>query len=178
MSVESGQWVGRVHGPGSGGERVAACFEDARAWQPDVLLHGWDLGHLNAAQMAPLVTELARYSLGGSLPSSRTTAFRSGARSTMDGHEGRYPTPYLSGAVEAKRLLWKIFRSGAAPLGHASFVTGSSLSLTSFTACSSASMSASVLFPIASAIHSSIFCPRLTKNSANRSISNVCMSIP
>ena len=42
-------------------ERIAACFEDARAWQPDVLLHGWDLGHLDAAQMAyqgynPLVT--------------------------------------------------------------------------------------------------------------------------
>ena len=74
-------------------ERVAACFEDARAWLPDVLLHGWDLGHLDAAQMAPLVTELARYSLVDSLPRSRTTAFRSGARSTMDGREGRYPTP-------------------------------------------------------------------------------------
>ena len=74
-------------------ERVAACFEDARAWQPDVLLHGWDLGYLDAAQMAPLVTELARYSLADSLPGSRTTAFRSGARSTMDGREGRYPTP-------------------------------------------------------------------------------------
>ena len=74
-------------------ERVAACFEDAREWQPGVLLHGWDLGHLNAAQMAALVTELARYSLADSLPISRTTAFRSGARSTMDGREGRYPTP-------------------------------------------------------------------------------------
>ena len=74
-------------------ERVVACFEDARAWQPDVLLHGWDLGYLDAAQMAPLVTELARYSLADSLPRSRTTAFRSGARSTMDGREGRYPTP-------------------------------------------------------------------------------------
>ena len=74
-------------------QRVAACFEDAGAWQPDVLLHGWDLGYLNAAQMAPLVTELARYSLADSLPRSRTTAFRSGARSTMDGREGRYPTP-------------------------------------------------------------------------------------
>ena len=74
-------------------ERVAACFEDARVWQPDVLLHGWDLGYLDAAQMAPLVTELARYSLADSLPRSRTTAFRSGARSTMDGREGRYPTP-------------------------------------------------------------------------------------
>ena len=58
-------------------ERVAACFGDARAWQPDVLLHGWDLGYLDAGQMAPLVTELARYSLADSLPGSRTTAFRS-----------------------------------------------------------------------------------------------------
>ena len=58
-----------------------------------MLLHGWDLGYLDAAQMAPLVTELARYSLADSLPRSRTTAFRSGARSTMDGREGRYPTP-------------------------------------------------------------------------------------
>ena len=74
-------------------QRVAACFEDARAWQPDSLLHGWDLGYLNAAQMAPLVTELARYSLVDSLPRSRTIAFRSGARSTMDGRDGRYPTP-------------------------------------------------------------------------------------
>ena len=74
-------------------QRVAACFGDARAWQPDVLLHGWDHGYLNAAQMAPLVTELARYSMADSLPRSRTIAFRSGARSTMDGRDGRYPTP-------------------------------------------------------------------------------------
>ena len=74
-------------------QRVVTCLEDARAWQPDVLRHGWDFGHLNAAQTARLVTELARYSLGDSLPRSRITAFRSGARSTMDGKEGRYPTP-------------------------------------------------------------------------------------
>ena len=74
-------------------ERVAACFEDARTWQPEVLRHGWDLHHLDAAQTARLVTELARYSLADSLPRSRTTAFRSGARSTMDGKAGRYPTP-------------------------------------------------------------------------------------
>ena len=74
-------------------ERVDACFEDAKAWHPDVLLHGWDLGHLDAAQSARLVTELARYSLVESLPRSRVAAFRSGARSTMDGKEGRYPTP-------------------------------------------------------------------------------------
>ena len=80
-----GQWAIR--------ERVAACFEEARAWRPEVLLHGWDLGYLNAAQTARLVTELARYSLAESLPRSRIAAFRSGARSTMDGKEGRYPTP-------------------------------------------------------------------------------------
>ena len=74
-------------------QRVAGCFEDASALRPDVLLHGWDLGYLNAAQIAPLVTELARYSLADSLPRSRTIAFRSGARSTMDGRDGRYPTP-------------------------------------------------------------------------------------
>ena len=74
-------------------ERVAACFDDARAWRPDVLRHGWDLGHLDAAQTARLVTELARYSLAESLPRSRIAAFRSGARSAMDGKEGRYPTP-------------------------------------------------------------------------------------
>lgn len=73
--------------------RATAAFEDARAWQPDVLRHGWDLGHVDAAQTARLVTELARYSLAESLPRSRTIAFRSGARSTMDGKEGRYPTP-------------------------------------------------------------------------------------
>ena len=39
-------------------QSVAACFEDAGAWLPDVALNGWDLGHLDAAQMAPLVTAL------------------------------------------------------------------------------------------------------------------------
>lgn len=74
-------------------QRVISCFEAAKAWQPNVLLHGWDLGYLNAAQLARVVTELARYSLADSLPLSRTFAFRSGATSTMDGKEGRYPTP-------------------------------------------------------------------------------------
>ena len=73
--------------------RVGACFEAAQAWQTRMLLHGWDLGHVNAEQTARLATELARYSLADSLPRSRTAAFRSGARSTMDGKEGRYPTP-------------------------------------------------------------------------------------
>ena len=74
--------------------RVAQCFDDANRWQSDVLRHGWDLGHLEApAQVARLVTELARYSLADSLPRARTAAFRAGVRSTMDGKEGRYPTP-------------------------------------------------------------------------------------
>lgn len=80
-------------------ERVASCFEEARKQHPDVLFHGWDLGHVDQRQTARfpetarLVTELARYSLAESLPKSRTFAFRTGARSTMDGHDGRYPTP-------------------------------------------------------------------------------------
>ena len=73
--------------------RVAECLEGAKAWQPDLLRDDWGLGHLDAAQTARLVTELARYSLADSLPRSRTSAFRSGARSTMDGRQGRYPTP-------------------------------------------------------------------------------------
>lgn len=74
-------------------QRITACFEEARRWQPNILLHGWDLGYLNASQLARVVTELARYSLADSLPLSRTFAIRSGASSTMDGKEGRYPTP-------------------------------------------------------------------------------------
>lgn len=74
-------------------ERVAAAFEAARTAMPAVLGHGWDLGHLDAAQTARVVTELARYSLADALPRSRTIAFRAGARSTMDGKDGRYPTP-------------------------------------------------------------------------------------
>lgn len=73
--------------------RVTTAFNTARAAMPEVLAHGWDLGHLNAAQTARVVTELARYSLADTLPRSRTIAFRAGARSTMDGKDGRYPTP-------------------------------------------------------------------------------------
>ena len=74
--------------------RVAECFDHACRWQPDVLRHDWNLGHLeSSAQVARLVTELARYSLADSLPRTRTAAFRSGVRSTMDGKKGRYPTP-------------------------------------------------------------------------------------
>jgi type I restriction enzyme M protein len=74
-------------------ERVTSCFDEAREWQSEVLRHGWDLEHLDAAQIARLVTEVARYSLADSFPRSRTIAFRSAVRSTMDGKEGRYPTP-------------------------------------------------------------------------------------
>ena len=74
--------------------RVVECLEEARQWQPGLLRGDWGLvNHVNAEQTARLVTELARYSLADSLPMSRTAAFRSGARSTMDGRQGRYPTP-------------------------------------------------------------------------------------
>ena len=53
-------------------ERVTTCFDEAREWQAEVLRHGWDLGHLDAAQIARLMTEVARYSLADSLPRSRT----------------------------------------------------------------------------------------------------------
>lgn len=74
--------------------RIAESFDDAKRWRPDVLRNDWDLGQLEtSAQVARLVTELARYSLADSLPRARTAAFRSGVRATMDGKEGRYPTP-------------------------------------------------------------------------------------
>ncbi len=85
-------------------KRVAACFEAVHVWQPEVLKHGWDLDHLDAAQTSRLVMELARYSLADSLPRSRTIAYRSAVRSTMDGKEGRYPTP-LNVAEMAVRML-------------------------------------------------------------------------
>ena len=74
-------------------DRVAECLEEAKSWQPDLLRVDWSLEHLDAAQITRLATELARYFLADSLPKSRTEAFRSGARSTMDGRQGRYPTP-------------------------------------------------------------------------------------
>jgi len=73
--------------------RVTGAFEAARTAMPSVVAHGWDLGHLDAAQTARVATELARYSLADTLPRSRAIAFRAGARSTMDGKDGRYPTP-------------------------------------------------------------------------------------
>ena len=80
-------------GQGAIHSRVSECLDHAKAWQPSLLRHDWGLEHLNPAETARLVTELARYSLADSLPRSRTSAFRSGARSTMDGRQGRYPTP-------------------------------------------------------------------------------------
>jgi type I restriction enzyme M protein len=80
-------------GQGAIRTRVTAVFEAARLAMPTILGDGWDLGHLDAAQTARVVTELARYSLADTLPRSRLIAFRAGARSTMDGKDGRYPTP-------------------------------------------------------------------------------------
>jgi type I restriction enzyme M protein len=85
-------------------QRLTARFDEAKGWQPEVLRHGWDLGHLDAAQIARLVTELARYSLADSLPRSRTVAFRTAVRSTMDGKEGRYPTPLNVAAMAVQML--------------------------------------------------------------------------
>ena len=73
--------------------RIQACVAGAKAWRPDLFVPGWDLYIADAAQLARLVSELARYSLSETLPRSRSLAYRSIVRSTMDGREGRYPTP-------------------------------------------------------------------------------------
>jgi type I restriction enzyme M protein len=72
--------------------RITDCIISARAWQPNLLARGWDLT-LAPHETARVVTELARYSLSETQPRYRTGAFRSIARTTMDGREGRYPTP-------------------------------------------------------------------------------------
>lgn len=73
-------------------QRIKECIERAVAWQPGILTQGWSLT-LHPNQTARVVMELARYSLSETLPRYRTEAFRAIARSTMDGREGRYPTP-------------------------------------------------------------------------------------
>ena len=85
--------------------RIKNALEVAQRWHPGILRHDWGLRHFDGpSELARVVTELARYSLKESLPKSRTTAFRSGALSTMDGKAGRYPTP-LNVAEMAVRML-------------------------------------------------------------------------
>jgi type I restriction enzyme M protein len=83
--------------------RIKACIDGAIAWQPDVLSQGWILT-LDPSQTSRVVMELARYSLSETLPNYRTKAFRTIARNTMDGREGRYPTP-LNVAEMAVQML-------------------------------------------------------------------------
>jgi len=73
--------------------RIQSLVTAAKAWRPELFVPGWDLHIPDAAHLARLVAELARYSLSETLPRSRTLAYRSIVRSTMDGREGRYPTP-------------------------------------------------------------------------------------
>ena len=74
--------------------RIAECLRDAKEWQRDLLCDDWVLEpYLNPSHTARIVMELAHYSLADSLPRSRTSAFRSGAGSTMNGKQGRCPTP-------------------------------------------------------------------------------------
>jgi len=73
--------------------RIQECVRDAKGWRPQLFAPGWDLHIVDPAQLARLVMEIARYSLSETLPKSRTLAYRSIVRSTMDGREGRYPTP-------------------------------------------------------------------------------------
>jgi type I restriction enzyme M protein len=74
--------------------RIQACVAAAKGWRPELFVPGWDLFITDAAHLARLVAELARYSLSETIPRSRTLAYRSIVRSTMDGREGRYPTPH------------------------------------------------------------------------------------
>jgi type I restriction enzyme M protein len=73
--------------------RIRDCLATARYLKPELFRPGWDLQLDEPSQLAPLVAEVGRYSLSETLPRSRALAFRSMVRSTMDGREGRYPTP-------------------------------------------------------------------------------------
>lgn len=73
-------------------QRINETISAAKAWQPNLLTRGWDLT-LEPNETARVVMELARYALSETQPRFRTGAFRSVARSVMDGREGRYPTP-------------------------------------------------------------------------------------
>lgn len=84
-------------------QRIEACIRDALTWQPGLLARGWTL-NLEPHETARVVMELARYSLSETQPRYRTGAFRTIARSVMDGREGRYPTP-LNVAEMAVRIL-------------------------------------------------------------------------
>lgn len=73
-------------------QRIKESISGAKAWQPNLLTRGWELT-LEPHETARVVMELARYNLTETHPRYRTKAFRSVARSVMDGREGRYPTP-------------------------------------------------------------------------------------
>ena len=73
-------------------QRINESITAAKDWQTNVLTRGWDL-NLEAHEIARIATELARYALSETQPRFRTSAFRTVARSVMDGREGRYPTP-------------------------------------------------------------------------------------
>jgi type I restriction enzyme M protein len=74
-------------------ERIQDCVDGAKIAWPDLFRRGWDLRLDDAAQVSRIAMELARYSMSETLPSSRTWAYRGIARVTMDGQDGRYPTP-------------------------------------------------------------------------------------
>lgn len=82
-----------AHGQVAIQNRIRECVEAAKAWRQDLFAPGWDLHLVDPSQLARLVTEIARYSLSETLPRNRILAYRSIVRYTMDGREGRYPTP-------------------------------------------------------------------------------------
>lgn len=70
--------------------RIHACLEEALKWQPGVLSLGWGL-HLDEAQAARVVIEIARYSLSTTHPFDRTRAYRSIVRTVMMDEKGVTP---------------------------------------------------------------------------------------
>jgi type I restriction enzyme M protein len=85
-------------------DRVQGCIDAAKPIWPDLFRRGWDLRLDDASQVARIAMELARYSMSETLPHSRTVAYRGIARVTMDGQDGRYPTP-LNVAEMAVRIM-------------------------------------------------------------------------
>jgi type I restriction enzyme M protein len=85
-------------------ERIQDCVDGGKAEWPDLFRRGWDLRLDDAAQVSRVAMELARYSMSETLPRTRTTAYRGIARVTMDGQDGRYPTP-MNVAEMAVRIM-------------------------------------------------------------------------
>ena len=64
--------------------RIGETITAAKAWQPNILARGWDLT-LEPHETARVAMEIARFALSETQPRYRTGAFRTIARTVMDG---------------------------------------------------------------------------------------------